>query len=68
MRDLFLDNEESYLSTLTQLEQLLQLAMRRGTAIGIGHPYPSTLLVSNTMLPELEKMGVAIVPASLLME
>lgn len=34
MRDLFLDNEESYLSTLTQLEQLLQLAMRRGTAIG----------------------------------
>jgi len=67
-RDIFLDNEESYLTTVNQLEQLLMLAMSRGSAIGIGHPYPSTIHAITIMLPEFEKRGIAIVPASKLIE
>jgi polysaccharide deacetylase 2 family uncharacterized protein YibQ len=67
-RDIFLDNEESYLTTVNQLEQLLMLAMSRGTAIGIGHPHPSTIHAITIMLPEFEKRGVAIVRASKLIE
>ena len=67
-RDIFLDNEELYLTTVNHLEQLLMLAMSRGTAIGIGHPHPSTIHAITTMLPEFEKRGVAIVPASKLIE
>lgn len=67
-RDIFLDNDESYLSTVNQLEQLIMLAISRGTALGIGHPYPSTIHAINTMVPEFEKRGIEIVPVSKLLE
>ncbi|BBO70129.1 hypothetical protein DSCA_40590 [Desulfosarcina alkanivorans] len=41
-RDLFLDNRRDVLSILGQLRRLRQLAVRYGSAIGIGHPRPAT--------------------------
>lgn len=42
-RDIFLDNEQNDAKIKAQLEKLVQRAKKNGTAIGIGHPYPSTL-------------------------
>ncbi|PLX92212.1 MAG: hypothetical protein C0621_09845 [Desulfuromonas sp.] len=42
-RDVFLDNVAEVEPILDQLAALKQLAERRGTAIGICHPYPQTL-------------------------
>ena len=67
-RDVFLDNEESYLATVNQLEKLAMLALTRGTAVGIGHPHPSTIDALNTMIPAMVKRGVQIVPVSRLIE
>ncbi len=42
-RDVFLDNTQSAAAITTQLNKLINLADRRGYAIGIAHPHPSTL-------------------------
>lgn len=41
-RDVFLDNERTVLAVSAQLDELMTIATHRGTAIGIGHPYPET--------------------------
>lgn len=42
-RDVFLDNTQSAAAITAQLNKLIKLADRRGYAIGIAHPHPSTL-------------------------
>ncbi|MFW8601189.1 divergent polysaccharide deacetylase family protein [Desulfobacterota bacterium M19] len=42
-RDVFLDNTQSAAAITVQLNKLIKLADRRGYAIGIAHPHPSTL-------------------------
>ncbi len=42
-RDVFLDNTQSAAAITAQLNKLINLAGRRGYAIGIAHPHPSTL-------------------------
>ena len=41
-RDLFLDNQREVPAVLRQIKQLRKLAHHHGSAIGIGHPRPST--------------------------
>jgi len=67
-RDVFLDNrpEQDYIRR--QLRRLVSTARRRGSAIGIGHPYPQTLAVLAEELPALRRQGVEIVPVSRLVE
>jgi hypothetical protein len=62
-RDVFLDNiqEQDYITG--QLQELIRISQRHGTAIGIGHPYPATLKTLKAVLPELHKK-VRIVRAS----
>ena len=47
-----------------QLERLEAVALRRGSAIGIGHPHRATLDVLARWLPEARARGFAIVPIS----
>lgn len=63
-RDVFLDTQrnEAYISG--QLNLLLDKAQRQGSAVAIGHPYPETLAVLTRRLPELEELGVELVPLS----
>ena len=61
-RDIFLDHHTDQAYVRRQFRKLLKEARQHGTAIGIGHPYPSTLKVLREMLPEAREQGVRIVP------
>jgi hypothetical protein len=64
-RDVFLDNEWSDRAAIArQFAQLEAVALRRGSAIGIGHPHRATLDVLARWLPEARARGFAIVPIS----
>lgn len=63
-RDVFLDHDKNKESIRTQFKQLIRVAIQRGSAIGIGHPYPETLEVLREMLPQLRDFGVKLIPVS----
>ncbi len=67
-RDIFLDNQRDPDYVRRQLGRLIQRARQRGSAIGIGHPYPETLAVLGEALPRLAAQGVELVPVSRLVE
>lgn len=54
-RNLFLDNEKDPAIITKQIERLIKIAQKHGKAIGIGHPYPSTLEALSKSLPLLQK-------------
>ncbi|MFA5903101.1 MAG: divergent polysaccharide deacetylase family protein [Desulfobacula sp.] len=62
-RDVFLDNNQDVEYVAGQFAQLVSLAKKQGSAIGIGHPYKATLLALSKELPKL-KNKVEIVRAS----
>lgn len=63
-RDLFLDNESDVGCTKMQLEQLIRIARENGAAIGICHPYPSTITALKQMIPRIQAESIQIVPLS----
>ena len=65
-RLLFLDNQEDEEAIRQQVRRLIALARERGAAIAIGHAQRITARVVASMLAELDREGVAIVPVSTL--
>jgi polysaccharide deacetylase 2 family uncharacterized protein YibQ len=63
-RDIFLDNKRQHDAIAIQFEQLITLAKKTGTAVGIGHPHPETLEYLEQVLPTLEQRGVKLILAS----
>ena len=63
-RDVFLDNETGPKDMEAQLNQLMKIARLRGKAIGIGHPYPTTVAALKGMIAKIQKAGIKIVPLS----
>ncbi|MCT4626699.1 divergent polysaccharide deacetylase family protein [Halodesulfovibrio sp.] len=66
-RSVFIDNVKEVQSILHQLKKAERIALAKGTAIAIGHPYPATLLA----LQEWEKQRnkkVAVVTLSELLD
>jgi polysaccharide deacetylase 2 family uncharacterized protein YibQ len=63
-RDVFLDNEREPDAIRRQLRRLVGLALARGSAVGIGHPYPETIRVLAQELPRIQAKGVRLVPIS----
>jgi polysaccharide deacetylase 2 family uncharacterized protein YibQ len=64
-RDVFLDNEDSFVYINGQFERLKTLAKQHGTAVGIGHITKShTLEVLNNQLPRLEEEHFRLIFAS----
>jgi hypothetical protein len=63
-RDLFLDNDASASAIAAQLAELERIAHEKGSAIGIGHPYPATIEALQSWIPELEARGIVLVPVS----
>ncbi len=61
-RDVFLDNDQDEEAFLKQWRVLLRRARRRGRAVGICHPYPSTIRALREALHTLD--GVELVPLS----
>lgn len=73
-RDVFLDltdqtdlrHFESYIKR--QIQELASIAVKEGSAIGIGHNKRTTLKVIKNMIPVLEKQGIKVVPLKELAE
>jgi uncharacterized protein len=63
-RDVFLDNTPRKDKIREQLYKLVALAREKGSAIGIGHPYPATIKVLREELPALARQGIELVPVS----
>ena len=67
-RDVFLDHDASPTAIHQQFVRLLEVAKTQGTAVAIGHPYPATLGYLETVLPQLDKLGIRLVSPSALLE
>jgi len=63
-RDVFLDYDRQPETVELQLLRLERIASARGYAIGIGHPYDSTIDVVRRWLETAEERGFAVVPVS----
>lgn len=63
-RDVFLDNERDKRKIVEQITALAGLALKKGKAVGIGHPYPETIEAIGEAIPEVRAMGVEIVPVT----
>ena len=61
---MFIDSpldESGRIDVESQLTELVAVARKLGSAVGIGHPHPETLRVLQKMLPELQSEGVELV-------
>ena len=63
-RHIFLDHEQSESFYQQQFERLIRIAKKHGRAIGIAHPYPSSLTFLTKALADVESLGVELVPVS----
>ncbi len=63
-RDVFLDNERTLYETDRQFRELIRTARAQKTAIGIGHPYPTTLEYLSLAMSLLESEGIELVSVS----
>ena len=67
-RDVFLDHDPTPAAIDKQFKRLIKLAKKQGSAVAIGHPYPSTLGYLENVIPKLDAMGIFLVsPSGLLM-
>jgi polysaccharide deacetylase 2 family uncharacterized protein YibQ len=60
----FLDDVETVPYALGKLREFLRITEAQDAAVAIGHPYPATLTALTQFLPELERHGIRLVPAS----
>ena len=54
-RNVFLDHVQEPNAIRFQIKRLISVARKKGKAIGIGHPYPTTLEVLREELPNIKK-------------
>lgn len=63
-RQVFLDNVQDEAVIGKQLAEVAAIARKKGAAIAICHPHPSTLRALQAYMPELAKSGITFVYAS----
>ena len=63
-RDVFLDSDANPETISREFSRLEKLARERGSAVGIGHPYPATLDYLEQALPQLRRRGIDLVPVT----
>ncbi|MDD8012165.1 MAG: divergent polysaccharide deacetylase family protein [Acidobacteriota bacterium] len=68
LRDVFLDDVQTYEHASAQIRRLVELARQNGRALAIGHPFPSTLAALRDSIPWLKQQRVEIVFASAILE
>ncbi|MDY7034195.1 MAG: divergent polysaccharide deacetylase family protein [Thermodesulfobacteriota bacterium] len=67
-RNIFLDNVEDVELISVQLNKLANVSFRNGSAVGIGHPHPTTIEALTQMIPKLKAQGIEVVPISQLVD
>ena len=60
-RDVFLDNKLDAKYIRGQFMELIKVAKRKGSALGIGHPHPVTTAVLLNVLKDVEQHGVKLI-------
>ncbi len=60
-RDVFLDHEVTKEAIMYQMQRLIKLAKKHGSAVAIGHPFPETIAVLQSEIPKLAAYGVKLV-------
>ncbi len=68
LRDVFLDDVQTYEHSAGQLRRLVEVARAKGRALAIGHPFPSTLAALADSVPWLRQQKVEIVFVSQILE
>ena len=63
-RDVFLDPEEDEEIVEREFARLKRLALKRGLAVGIGHPYPATIALLERELPRLAEQRIELISIS----
>lgn len=63
-RDVFLDSDPTPDIIRREFDRLKSLARQRGAAVGIGHPYATTLAFLEAELPKLAEQGFKLVTIS----
>jgi hypothetical protein len=67
LRDVFLDNVREVPAIAREIRKLAGMARRRGSAVGICHPYPETLAALRQEAEVLRQQGIEVVPVSQLL-
>jgi uncharacterized protein len=67
-RHVFLDNQATFENIDFEFKRLLNIARDKGSAVGIGHPYPETLAYLEQALDTLEAEGIELIPVSRMLE
>jgi polysaccharide deacetylase 2 family uncharacterized protein YibQ len=62
-RDIFLDNQKDLKYVLGQLKQAEDVALKRGSAIAIGHPNETTAQALAEAIPTMQAAGITFVTA-----
>ncbi len=65
-RDVFLDHVDDPKRILEQVEKMIQLAKRNGSALAICHPRKNTIAVLRKAVQRLKSEGIDVVPVSTL--
>jgi len=60
-KDFFIDHVQTYEDSMNQIRKMVDAALQKGRAIGIGHPHSSTLRAIQDSIPYIESRGVKIV-------
>jgi hypothetical protein len=63
-RDVFLDPDQSPETIVREFARLKKIARQNGFALGIGHPYPTTLAFLEEELPKLRSDGFELISIS----
>ncbi|MCP4146793.1 MAG: divergent polysaccharide deacetylase family protein [bacterium] len=63
-KDVFLDHEQSYKNSVSQIKRLVEVAQAKGSAIAIGHPHATTIRAIKDSIKFIKEKGVKIVPVS----
>lgn len=66
-RDVFLDNERDVGKITEALDLLVSKALKNGSAVAIGHPYPETIRALERYLPRFAAKGVKLMPITRLL-
>ena len=64
-RDVFLDHDQSRGAVKKQVERMLVIAEKHGSAVGIGHPHGVTYDVLLKMMPEIHRRVTLVRPSAL---
>jgi len=66
-RDLFLDNSPSIPAIRKRFQELINMSLEHGSAVGICHFRPNTAVVMEEVLPKIREQGIDIVHVSQLL-